>query len=306
MNNDMLLDFRQCVTEQHLSVYGIVVKQHGETVATHRWRSDDFVQVYSVSKSFTSVAVGIAISEGLFGINDLIIDLFSDKAPQNPNEYLQKLEVRHLLMMCTGQKEDPLLVHYIQPPFYEDWEKRFFQIEFIEEPGTHFMYNNGATYMLSSLIQRKTGMKLRDYLMDRLFTPLGIFNPQWDSCPRGVNKGYIGLHLTTEQLSRFTELLLNKGNHKGKQLIPKEYIEEASKLQIANPFNWDHIEVQSGYGYQFWRNSVPNSYRMDGLYGQFGIVLPDYDATVTITSHNDFCQNNLLTLVWNTILPKLK
>jgi CubicO group peptidase (beta-lactamase class C family) len=162
--------------------------------------------------------------------------------------------------------------------------------------------------MLSAIIRRKTGMNLRDYLIPRVFTPLHIFNPQWDICPEGVSKGFIGLSLTTEKLSRFGQLLLHRGAWNGKQLIPAEYIDEATKSQIDNSdFHpaWATADNHQGYGYQIWMNSYPNTYRMDGLYGQYSICFPEKDAVVTITAHQEGNQSDILKLVWNTLANRL-
>jgi CubicO group peptidase (beta-lactamase class C family) len=162
--------------------------------------------------------------------------------------------------------------------------------------------------MLSAIIKKKTGINARDYLIPRIFTPLHIFNPQWEICPEGITKGFIGLYLTTEKLSRFGQLLLNRGEWNGKQLVPAQYIDEATKPQIDNSDfnpNWATADNHQGYGYQVWINSYPNSYRLDGLYGQYSIVFPEKDAVVTITAHQEGNQSVILDLVWNTIADRL-
>lgn len=301
---DLLLDFRLGVQEQKLNVYGIIVRQHGEVVATHRWRSDDFVQMYSVSKTVTALAVGLAMHEKYFNIHDKVLSFFPEVKIKNQSAYLEQLTVQHLLTMTSGHAGPSLEVHYFTDTI-GDWAEHILNYPITHEPGTCFEYDNGCTYLLSAIVQNTTGMTLRDYLLTRVFTPLGIYNPQWDSCPKGVNKGCIGLHLTTDYLSKFAQLLLQEGEWEGKQLIPKDFIKDLSKIHIMNPGYWNDSETENGYGYQVWMNSIPNSYRMDGLYGQYGIVLPDYDATIAITSHQEMAQTDILRLVWKSILPRL-
>lgn len=131
---------------------------------------------------------------------------------------------------------------------------------------------------------------------------------QWEICPEGVTKGFMGLYLTTEKLSRFGQLLLNHGEWNGMQLIPAQYIDEATKPQIDNSdFNpaWATADNHHGYGYQIWINSYLNSYRIEGLYGQYSIGFPDKDAVVTITAHQEGNQSDILSLVWKTIADRL-
>ncbi len=303
-NTDLLLDFRLGVQEQQLNVYGIVVKQHGRTIASHRWRSDDFVQVYSVSKTVTALAVGLAVNEGYFDLQNKVLSFFPEIEIKKTTKYLSQITVQHLLTMTSGHMAPSLEVHYFEDTI-GDWAEHILNAPVVYEPGTCFEYDNGCTYLLSCIVQKTTGMTVRDFLLPRLFTPLGIYNPQWDCSPAGVNKGCIGLHLTTEYLSRLTQLLLQEGEWEGKQLIPKDYMKELSKVHILNPGYWNDSETGNGYGYQVWMNPVPNSYRMDGLYGQYGIVLPDYDAAIAITSHQEKMQTDILRLVWKTILPRL-
>jgi CubicO group peptidase (beta-lactamase class C family) len=307
--NDLLLDFRIAVIEKHLGLYGIVIKRHGEIIAEYRWRSDDDVHLYSVSKTFTAMAIGIAMNEGYFKLSDKVVEFFPELVPEQPDENLLKMTVKDLLCMATGHSYCPIIQAFSLGSEPTNWAKVFFDAPLAYEPGTHFEYNNGATYMLSAIIRRKTGMNTREYLIPRIFTPLHIFNPQWDICPEGVTKGFIGLSLTTEKLSRFGQLLLNHGKWDGKQLIPAEFITEATKSQIDNSdFHPDWVTTpdnHQGYGYQIWMNSYPNTYRMDGLYGQYSICFPDKDAVVTITAHQEGNQSDILKLVWNTLADRL-
>jgi len=190
----------------------------------------------------------------------------------------------------------------------DDISKLFFEEPVVFEPGTHFLYNNAATYMLSKLISITTGYSLKEYLMPRIFKPLGISEPQWECDVNGISFGCSGLYLTAHELSKFGQLLLNHGVWNEKQLIPADYIAQATKSQIdTSEFNefFATADHKQGYGFQLWMNSYPNSYRMDGFYGQHVVILPDKNAVVTYVSNEPSNMTGVLDLTWNTIVDKL-
>ena len=307
MKNELLHGFRLGKAERRLDIHGIEVRQHGEIIAKHHWRAQYRECVFSVSKSFTSAALGIALNEGLLSLDDKIVDLFPECVPEKPDEKLGLLTVKMSMMMANGHAECPIFRARRENPTCEDWLSDILSQPLAYQPGTHFLYSNVSGYFISAAIQKKTGKTLRDYLIPRLFEPLHIFNPQWESCPKGINLGASGLYLTTEELSRFGQLLLDNGRFEGRQVVPADYIAMAASRQIDNDNgSTADPEAVAGYGFQFWRNSIPNSYRADGLYGQYIIVLPDYDAVVTVTSHVEENQHNILRLVWDELLPELE
>ena len=308
MNNDLLNDLIFSVKKQNLRVLNVVVRQAGEVIAKHDFEDEKPVLLWSVSKTFTSMAVGIAISEGYFNINDHIIGFFPEISSEYLSENLKKLTVHDLLCMGSGHSECPIMKADSEGREINDICQLFFEEPIVFEPGTHFTYDNSATYMLSKIISITTGTNLDEYLAERIFKPLDIPNPKWDTCKKGTPLGFSGLHLTAEQLSRFGELLLNKGIWKGKQLIPSSYIEQATSLQIKtddfNPF-FATADHHQGYGYQLWLNSYPNSYRMDGLYGQYVVMLPEKNAVVTYISNEPENMTGVLELTWDTLINKL-
>lgn len=307
MKHDLLHGFRLGKMERGLDLHGVEVRQHGEIIAEHHWRTQYRECVFSVSKSFTSMALGFALEEGLLSLEDKVAELFPEKLPARPDEKLGALTLRQSMMMANGHAECPIFKARKNNPTCEDWLSDILSQPLAYEPGTHFLYSNISGYFVSAAIQKKTGQTLRDYLTPRLFEPLHIFNPQWESCPKGINLGASGLYLTTAELSRFGQLLLDRGRFEGKQVVPAEYIDLASSRQIDNNNGTtDDPEAISGYGLQFWRNTVPNSYRADGLYGQYIVVLPDYDAVVTATSHVEKNQHDILRLIWDELLPELE
>src|SRR3954463_7671168 len=157
--------------------------------------------------------------------------------------------------------------------------------------------------MPSAAVQKRTGQPVLDYLKPRLFDPLGIEHPTWETSPQGVSLGGYGLSIRTEDIARFGQLYLQKGKWEGKQLVPEAWVEAATARQTSNGSNpksdWDQ-----GYGYQFWR-SRNGAYRGDGAFGQYCVVLPDQDAVIAITSGVRDMQA-VLNLVWDKLLPALK
>jgi CubicO group peptidase (beta-lactamase class C family) len=284
----------------------IVVRKDGDIIAEHDFAEERPVLLWSASKTFTAMAVGIAQSEGLLSINDLLLSYFTPTGSVSDN--LKNLRIRDLLCMGSGHRNCPITKAMEKGQALDNVEALFFEEEFADAPGTRFKYDNSATYMLSKLITRCSGLSLRDYLVPRLFSPLGIETPYWESDPGGVSIGCSGLHLNAHDLSKFGQLLLDQGEWNGKTLIPKTYVEEATKPQISTAnFNepFATADYRSGYGYQLWMNRFAGTYRIDGLYGQYSIVIPQKRAVVTYISNEPEKMTAIIELTWNTLMDKL-
>jgi CubicO group peptidase (beta-lactamase class C family) len=301
-----LLAFIETADKEIDTMNSFMLVRHGQVVAEGWWAPYDRDTphvLYSLSKSFTSTAVGLAIAEGKLSLDDQVIKFFPDEAPADPSENLRAMRVRDLLRMNTGnQIEAPIRVNF--PSLQtETWVKTFLSHPVPFKPGTHFLYNSPATYMLSAIVQKVTGMTVLDYLRPRLFEPLGFKDPFWVSSPQGITAGAYGLSIRTEEIARFGELYLHKGMWNGKQLIPSAWVEQATSMQTSNgsapTSDWDQ-----GYGYQFWR-SRHNSFRGDGAFGQYCMVIPELDAVVAITSGVRNMQQ-VMNLVWDKLLPAMK
>ncbi|QEH33382.1 6-aminohexanoate-dimer hydrolase [Aquisphaera giovannonii] len=278
----------------------VMVFRHGQIVAEGWWApysAETPHSLYSLSKSFTSTAVGLAISEGKLSLDDPILKFFPEDAPTNPGPNLKAMRISDLLRMSTGHQTEP------QRTKDEPWTKSFLAHPVPFKPGTHFLYNTSATYMLSAIVQKVTGQRVLDYLTPRLFEPLGIEHPTWEQSPQGVDAGGYGLSIRTEDIAKFGQLLLQKGKWHGKQLVPAEWIEAATARQTSNgsspTSDWDQ-----GYGYQFWR-CRHGAFRGDGAFGQYCVVLPEQDAVVAITSGVKDMQA-VLNVVWEKLLPAFR
>lgn len=307
MENSLLDALIKSVETQNLHVLSVVVRKDGEIIAEHNFEEVKPTLLWSVSKTFTSIAVGIAASEGYFSLNDKIIDYFSVEIIEI-SDYLKEMTIGDLLCMRTGHARCPMEKVIRENGPFDNISKLFFDEPLAFKPGTHFLYNNAATYMLSKLISLTTGYSLREYLLPRIFKPLGIPEPQWDSDASGISFGCSGLYLTARELSKFGQLLLNNGIWNEKQLIPADYIEQATKSQAdTSEFNeyFATIDHKQGYGYQIWMNSYPNSYRMDGYLGQYVVILRDKKTVVTYVSNEPTNMTGVLELTWNTLVDKL-
>jgi hypothetical protein len=256
--------------------------------------------LYSLSKSFTSTAIGIAQAEGLLSINDPVIKFFSEEAPKDPSQNMRAMRISDLLKMNSGHNEDATGRIRLDSA---NWVKAFLSLDVEHKPGTHFVYNSAATFMLSAIIQKVTNKTLLEYLTPRLFEPLGIENPTWETSPGGINTGGWGLKIRTKDIASLGQLYLQKGIWQGKQLIPQSWVEEATKLQTSNGSN-PESDWEQGYGYQFWR-CRHNLYRGDGAFGQYCIVFPEQDAVLAITSGTGD-MGAIMNLVWDYLLPALQ
>ena len=307
--------YLQSAKDKKLNIQSVMVLQHGK-VLYEKWLNGGEPQkphvLNSVSKTFTSAAVGLAVSEGLLSLDDKVVSFFPDELPDAPSENLKKVTVRHLLTMNSGHDSEPP-----RGKNGESWTKSFLAWPIDHEPGSYYCYNSLGTYMLSAIVQKATGQKMVDYLQPRLFDPLGIEAPRWDESPQGINCGGWGLYLKTEDLAKMGQLLLQGGKWNGKQVLPAEYVAEATRAQVPCQPSWiradkvaesgltpENSDWVLGYGYQIWR-CRHNAYRADGAGGQYIVVIPDKDAVIINTADLQDMQAEL-NLVWDIILPALK
>ena len=308
ISSSAVLAFVEAADKEIDAMHSFMLVRHGQVVAEGWWGPYDAETphvLYSLSKSFTSTAVGLAIAERKLSLDDEVLKFFPEDAPAGPSANLRAMRVRDLLRMSAGhQTEARFWLNEPESPARDQtWAKKFLAHPVPFKPGTHFMYNSPATYMLSAIVQKVTGQTLLDYLRPKLFEPLGFKDPNWVASPQGITAGAYGLLARTEEIARFGQLYLQKGMWKGLQLIPAAWVEEATSLQTSNgsspKSDWDQ-----GYGYQFWR-CRHKAYRGDGAFGQYCIVLPELDAVVAITSGVRDMQA-VMNLVWEKLLPAMK
>lgn len=306
-----ILDFINAVEEGRLNLHSFMVVRHGNVVAGGWWApyaAERRHTLYSLSKSFTSTAVGLAVADGRLHLDDKVVSFFPDDVPSVVSPNLAAMRVKDLLMMGSGHAECALFNPHVSIDT-RNWVKAILAQPVPFTPGTHFVYNNGATFLLSAIVQKVTGQTVFDYLTPRLFWPLGIEGADWELNPAGINNGAWGLRVRTEDIAKLGQLYLQKGVWKGRQILPESWVAEATTKQIENSAPGDvsareNSEWAQGYGYQFWR-CRHDAFRGDGAYGQYCLVLPKEDAVIAITSESNDMQG-ILNQVWKHLLPALQ
>jgi CubicO group peptidase (beta-lactamase class C family) len=281
----------------------VMLVRHGHVVLEQDWspyRLQDRHLLFSVSKSFTSMGIGLLVEAGLLALDDKVVSFFdADELPDKISDNLAAMEIRHLLTMTTGHSQDTIGALSRERRMV----RIFLGLDVDHEPGTVFVYNTGATYTLSAILQKLTGQTLLDYLRPRLFEPLGATEATWEASREGITKGGWGLSLNTDSLASFGQLLLQRGEWEGRQLIPASWIDAATSKQVPNDTQ-ENPDWQQGYGFQFWRGRH-NTYRGDGAFGQYCLIFPEHDAALIVTSASPDMQATL-DVVWDHLLPALE
>ena len=271
--------------KENIEIHSIIVMRHGK-VACEAYKEpfgpDHAHMMYSVSKSFTSTAIAFAIEEGYISLETKFLDVFPEFRPEKYDPYLEKLNVYHLISMQSGKGVSPMLDRT-----KDRWLKDFVNSPWVFEPGKGWLYINENIYVLCAIINRVTGMSVTEWLTPRLYEPLGIETPYWETCPSGIEAGGWGLFLKPEDLAKFTLCYQQHGKWNGKQVIPEYWTKEATGNLADNSQTKVEIDSIAGYGYCFWRcGGYKNSYRADGMFSQFGIVFEDLDAAIAIQGGN--------------------
>jgi len=281
-------DFLDYATEFGIELHSLMVLRHGRVCAEGWWKpysSNIAHPIASLTKSLTSIALGFAEQEGLLRLDERIIDIFPDKLPEHPSEYLKDVTIEHLLVMGYGQEEDP---HGNQARNYgSDWMEKFLAQPLVYKPGTAFRYSDTGVNLLSALITRKSGVPMFEYLQSRLFAPLGMTLAFSNKMPDGaIDIAHGQTRFCTEDIAKFMQFVLNNGMWEGKQLLNKSWFERATAYQISTDEKayTGQIDSQQGYGYFFWRCSFEDAFRGTGAFGQFGIILPKQDMVIVTTA----------------------
>ncbi len=303
ISSDAIREFVEKVDKVN-TLHSFMIVRHGHVIAEGWWKPEAAEKphiLYSLSKSFNSTAVGLAIEEGKLSLDDAVLKYFPNDMPAEPSENLKAMKVRDLLSMTCGHDAEP------KPEKGEYTVKQFLAVPVVHTPGTHFQYNSMGSYVLSAIVTKATGKTSLEYLKPRLFEPLGIENPVWQSSAEGNSLGGTGLFLCTEDIAKFGQLYLQKGMWNGKQLIPQKWVELATSRKIANDQE-SHAKIgidwQQGYCYQFWR-CTHDAYRGDGRDGQLCVVLPDKDTVVVVTAKTNGFQD-MMNAIWENLHPAFK
>ena len=302
---------------RRLNMKSFLVWQEGELIGSFYWEGSGRMNVQSTAKSVTSLAIGIAISEGILKLSDRPVDFFRDKLKPGMNPHIENLTVEHMLKMAVGHDPSKPIMASFERDYLPDWIEHAMNIPFTAEPGTKFNYDNSSPYLLSAMLSQKTGVSMVDWLKPRLFDPLEIPNPQWFHCPDGYTAASGSLFLSPVEMGRIGLLYLNEGIWKGNRLVPAEWIKEATRKQMdtglpeSPPFNHPYAKTSfcgkdaaSGYGYLIWQCADGMGYRSHGNFNQNFVVIPQKQAVVVTTADENQGQE-ILDIIREEILPQL-
>lgn len=286
-----------------IEVHSVMLIQHGEVLAA-RWLNGGGPLIphvmHSVSKTLTAMAAGLAVSDGLLATDDKVISFFPDKLPASVSSNLADMTVRDLLTMNCGQKNEASAVRAGK----DDWVQGFLAHPVPYKPGTWFAYNSLGTYMVSAIVQKVTGKKIVDYLDERVFQHIGIKKPVWDESPQGINCGGWGCYLTTWDMARIGQLLLDGGKWGSEQLLPEKWVADMTSFQVPTNRPTDkRADWTQGYDYFMWE-CTHDGVRADGSEGQYIILLPKKDAIIVLTTASTLYQP-YLDIVWDKLYPAL-
>ncbi len=273
--------FKALYENNSCHIHKVMAVRKGHVIGEYTvapYNMDIWHVTHSMCKSVTGMAIGLLIYEGKLKLDDRVGDIFS--ARKNPLQLIfsSNITVRHLLTMSSG-------VSFNEAGAFSgnDWRKFFLESSQKNVPGTVFEYNSMNSYMLSAIVTEITGESMFDYLKPRLFDHLGIKRTFWETCPQNINKGGWGMFLRTEDMAKLGQLYLNKGIFDGKQILPAEWVTEATKAQIETG-----KEASPGYGFQLWTNSArEGAYTFNGMLGQNVYVYPDIEMMIVTNAGND-------------------
>ena len=293
---------------ENKDIHSMLLWRHGKLIFEHYFAPYDAStphSMYSCSKTFTSMLIGIAQGKGLLSIHDPVLKYFPDVEIERPTDNLRAMTLEHLLMMGSGHGEDTF--GYMLCCEDGDWARVFLNRPVDYAPGTHFVYNTGATYMLSAILTRVTGKTALELGNEWIFREIGISGATWDTCPKGISIGGSGLHIKPRDMLRMGILILSHGRWNNKQLIPHDYImaAQSQKIDNRNPNapnqdpNW-----AAGYCYQMWRCKF-GAFRADGMGGQYIVMLPQYDMVAVFTSALGSDIGYPLNLIEKYLLPNI-
>ena len=280
--------FRYVHELNDLHAHSLIVRHHDRQIAELYWKpynSREKQIMFSVSKSFTAVAVLFAVQDGLCSLETPICDILEAYVDFEPEDRVRRVKIRHLLTMTFGFVEEGVQKFYLE----HDWLSEALSLCPQHEPGSVFFYDNRCPFLCSVIVTKLTGKSMLGYLQEKLFTPLGIDPSEtaWERNLQGYDKGAYGLSLTSRGLARFGQFILNGGRWQGVQLLKRSYVDMIMTVQtptrrdVGFPREKDN---SLGYSYFFWKCQPAGAFRASGLFGQFSIVLPEQDMVIAITS----------------------
>jgi len=303
-----IFDFIHELEENQIPLHSFLILKDGKLVSEgyyHPFTKEKPHRIYSCSKSFVSAAIGLLESEGKLKLDDKICDYFRDKLPEGGvHPFIARTTIRDMLRMASPHARTTYKLYNM-----DDWAKTFFICEPSHLPGTVFSYDTSATFTLTSLVERLSGVSLMEYLRPRVFDKIGISDTAYAlKSPLGTDHGGSGLIMTTEDMARFALCCMQEGVWEGEQVLPREYIKAATSKQIDNQAAYSDADCIQGYGYQFWvtRNG---GFALYGMGGQIALCMPEENLVVVTTADTQSIgdgEQRIYNAVWNNLYPKVK
>lgn len=283
----LILDFLTDAETLGIHLNSFMLYRRGAVISEGWWtpyRRELRHMIHSATKSFLSTAVGLAIQEGHFSLEDKVVSFFPQHVPPILDSKLASMTVEDLLTQTSGHATGASGGTWRS--IKTSWIAEFFKIPVQYEPKAHFKYSSATSFMLSAIIQSTTGQSTHDFLLPRLLRPLGITDLSWDVGPEGINPGGNGISCRSSDLLKLAILHLQKGVWKGRRILSEDWVTNATRSQRGN-----------SYGYQWWIGE-DDAYFAYGLFGQFAFVFPHDEAILVTTSSEPPGEVALRSLVW--------
>jgi CubicO group peptidase (beta-lactamase class C family) len=283
VDSELLAQMLATIQEQDHALDSVTIARHGYLIldaTVYPFPPGAKHAIHSCTKSIVSALAGIAVDQGYIGVNQSVLDLFPGREVAHLDPEKETMTLEHLLTMTTGWEcRDSYLYRWRgleQMAQADDWVQFMLDLPMAEEPGTHFEYCNGASFLLSAIIQEATGMSALDFAEEHLFGPLGISDVEWPSNPQGISIGWGRLRMKPHDMAKIGYLYLNEGLWDGEQIVPLEWVQASRRKHTP-------ATLQDGYGYQWWIDD-DGYYMALGYAGQFIFVLPEEDMVVVFAS----------------------
>lgn len=295
----LFLNFKKRIEKEPLLIEAICLSNSEGVIWKEQYIPRNNRNIYSHSKSFTSLMVGIAIDEGKLTLDSRLVDIFKDEMDEPTFNRLAKITVKHLLMMSSGFGESYLMSDERKKGIgYPDYLKFMFSRELKYEPGSKFIYSNGDTYLLARMVAKVYDRNFTQLCYEKIFIPLEIGLPRWGVDPNGYCIAASELCLNIEEMNRLGILFINNGMYKGKRVISEEYVKMCSKAQIKSD-GW------GDYSFQFWMVPEGDGYRADGAFGQLTFIWPKYNYILSIQRPEDQRLGIVLDILREEVLSKM-
>lgn len=304
-----IMNFINEIENSHISLHDFIIIKDGYNVAEGYYKpfnKDFHHRLYSSTKSFVSMSIGLLADKGLISLDDKIIKFFPDLIEKDKlHPYLEKTTVKNLLMMSTPYSKS---TYGFPEPYGYEWLKSYFVSQPDHPAGTMFYYDSCGSYVLGAIVKRVTGKNFYEYLKEEVLYDLGFSeNSYCLEGPDGEAWAGSGILATLNELAIFAYLMLNKGKLNGKQYISKKYVTEATTRQIDNDTYNDETPWHCGYGYQFWILK-DNAFATLGMGGQVSICVPDKNLVFAFNAYTDphhYGYFEIFDIFWREILNKI-